>query len=142
MQSNSVFHIKHERSLHFLNGTPESVQEHWHKSSGLLRSPQKDKRGPCTPNHLEMRPDSPALAPEPSHFPPSNMTSGLTSFRKLQRFHENTIPSVEEHQFQHSNSRKAPCTPSHLEMRADTLALTQEECELSASTSRGGFSQL
>ena len=27
-------------------------------------------------------------------------------------------------------------------MRADSLALTQEECELSTSTSRGGLSQL
>ena len=38
---------------------------------------------------------------------PSN-TSDLTSFRQLQRFPENTVPSLEEHWLQHSNSRRAP----------------------------------
>ena len=73
---------------------------------------------------------------------PSNTTNCLTSFRQLQRFPENTIPSLEEHKFQQSNSRKAPCTQKHLEMRADSLASIQEECQLSTSTSRGVFSQL
>ena len=72
---------------------------------------------------------------------PSN-TSGLTSFRQLQRFPENTVPSLEEHRRQQSNSRRAPCTPNHLEMRGDSLDSTQEECQLSTSTSRRGFSQL
>ena len=36
--------------------------------------------------------------------------------------------SPEEHHVQHTNSRKAPGTPNHLEMRVDSLFLTQEEC--------------
>ena len=37
---------------------------------------------------------------------------------------------------------RAPCTTNELDMRADSLVSTQEECQLSTSTSRGGFSQL
>ena len=37
---------------------------------------------------------------------------------------------------------RAPCTPNQLNMRPDSLALTQEECQLSTSTSRRGFSQV
>ena len=70
------------------------------------------------------------------------MTSGLTSFRQLQKFPKDTVPSLEEHEIQPSNSRKAPCTTKPLGMRADYLPLTLEECQLSTSTSRGGFSQL
>ena len=47
---------------------------------------------------------------------PSNMTSGLTSFRQLQRFSGNTVPSLEEHHVQHSKSWIALCTPNRLEM--------------------------
>ena len=69
VQSNSVFHIKHKRSLDFLYGTPESPQEHSHKSSGTLSSLQQHERAPRTPNQLEMRPDFPAFAPEPFCIP-------------------------------------------------------------------------
>ena len=68
----------------------------------------------------------------------SYTTSGLTSFRQLQRFPETAVSSLEEQQFQHSNYRKAPCSPYHLEMRADSLASTEEVSQLSTSTSRGG----
>ena len=51
------------------------------------------------------------------------------------------MPSLEEHEVQHSSSRKAPCTTNHLEMRVDSLVLTKEVFQLSTSTSRGGFSQ-
>ena len=73
---------------------------------------------------------------------PIKHDNGLSSFSQLQRFPENTIPSIEEHQVLHSNSIKAPCTPNHLVMRPDLLALTQEDYQFSTSTSRGGFSQL
>ena len=45
------------------------------------------------------------------------ITSGLTPFRKLRRFPETTISSIEDHQFHYSNLRKVPCTPYHLGMR-------------------------
>ena len=67
--------------------------------------------------------------------------SGLSSFRKLQRFPETPVSSLEEHQYQLSNSRKAPCTPYRLEMRADSLSSTEEVSQLSTSTSRGVFPQ-
>ena len=69
------------------------------------------------------------------------MTSGLTYFRQLQGFPETPVPSVEEQQIQDSNLRKAPYTPYRLEMRADSLASTEEVRQLSTSTSRGGFPQ-
>ena len=142
MQSNSVFSIKHKRSLEFLHGTPESPQEHCHKSRGTLMSLQKQERAPSTPNQLEVRADFPCIGSKGITRSPSNTTSGFTSFRKLQSFPANTVPSLKEYQNQHSNSRKAPFTPNHFEMTADSLALTQEECHLSTSTSREGFSQL
>ena len=36
---NSVFPIKHVRSLNVLDGTPESPQDHSHKTRGALLSP-------------------------------------------------------------------------------------------------------
>ena len=65
------------------------------------------------------------------------MTSGFTSFRQLQRFPETPVSRLEEQQFQHSNSRKAPCPANHLKMRADSLASTEEVWQLSTSTSSG-----
>ena len=47
----------------------------------------------------------------------SYKTSGLTPFRKLQRFPETPVSSKEDHQFQYSKLRKVPCTPYHFRMR-------------------------
>ena len=71
----------------------------------------------------------------------SYRTSGLTSFRKLQRLPETPVSSLYEYKFQPSNSRKAPCTPYRPKMRADSLSLTEGVCQLSKSTSRGVFRQ-
>ena len=69
----------------------------------------------------------------------SYRTSGLTSFRTPQKVPETPVSRLEEHQFQYSTSRKAPCTPYHLEMRADSLSSNEEVSHLSTSTSRGVF---
>ena len=61
--------IKHVRSLDLLDGTPESPQDHSHKSIRTLMSPQEWEIGLCTPYQVEMKPDSPALAPEPPRVP-------------------------------------------------------------------------
>ena len=53
-----MFHIKHERILDFLEGNPESPQEHCHKSKGTLISPQLHESALVTPTQLEMRADS------------------------------------------------------------------------------------
>ena len=52
-----------------LVGTPESAQELHHKSGRTLMSPQEREIAWCSPNELEMMPDSPALAPEKSPIP-------------------------------------------------------------------------
>ena len=64
VQRNSVFPIKHVRSLDLLDGTLESPPEHPHKSRRTLMSPQECEIARCSPNQLEITPDSPALAPE------------------------------------------------------------------------------
>ena len=103
-------------------------------------SPQECEIPRYTHNQLEMKPDSPALAPEPSCVP-HHTQQGFDFFRQLQRFPETPDSSLEEHQFQHSNSMIAPCTPNHLKMRADSVVSTEEVCKLSTNTSRGGFPQ-
>ena len=80
----------------------------------------------------------------------SYMTCCLTSFRQLQRFPDTPVSSLEEHQFQHSNWSKAPCTPNCLEIRSDPwLRLKryanfpqapQEEASLSNRYVRGTLS--
>ena len=59
----SRFPIKHVRSLDFLDGTPESPEDHGHKTRATLLSPQGCKIAQCTPRQLEMKPISPSLAP-------------------------------------------------------------------------------
>ena len=66
---------------------------------------------------------------------PSNMPSGLTSFRQQQKFPKNPVKCPEKHEIQHSNSRKAPCTPKSLGKIADYQTSTKQECYLSTSTS-------
>ena len=58
-------------------------------------------------------------------------TSGLTFFRKLQRFCGTPVSSLYEYKFQYSSSRQAPCIPYRLKMRADSLSLTEEVSQLS-----------
>ena len=73
---------------------------------------------------------------------PGNMTSGLRSFRQLQKFRKNPVKCPEELEIQHSNSRKALCTTKSLRKIDYYLTLTQQECQLSTSTSIGRLSHL
>ena len=63
VQNNSRFPIKHVRSLDFLDWTPESPQEACNKTRRTLMSPQECKISRCTPNQIDIRPVSLALAP-------------------------------------------------------------------------------
>ena len=140
MQSNPVFPIKHVRSLDFL-------MELQRDSRTLSQDEKNIDVTSGTQNSLEYHKST----RDEAHFPcigsiaiprsTSYTTSGLTFFRKLQRFPETLVSSLEEHQFQYYNLRKAPCTPYRLEMRADSLSLTEEVRQLSTSTSRGVFPQ-
>ena len=64
VQGNSLFPIKQGRSLDLLDGTTESPPEIPHKSRRTLMSPQKCEIARCSQNQFEIKPDSPALAPE------------------------------------------------------------------------------
>ena len=99
------------------------------KSSVYPKSNQDETRIPCICSRAIPR-------------SPSNTTSGFTSVRQLPKYPENNIPSLEEHQVQNCNSRKAPRTPNHLAIRPDSLASIQVQSQLSTRTSRGGFSKL
>ena len=68
-------------------------------------------------------------------------TTGLTSLRKLQRFSETPPSSLYESSFQHSSTKKVPCTTYHLKMRADSLSFTEEVSQFSTSSSSGVFLQ-
>ena len=93
------------------------------------------------PPHCELRPDSAALHADQLHVP--------HQMRKEPFFLDGTPESPQEHCHKSrgmlrslQQRERAPCTPDQLEMRADSLASTQEEYQLSTSTSRGGFSQV
>ena len=51
------------------DGTPESTQEHPHKSRMPLMSPKERENVRCIPNQLEMMADSPVLDLEQSPVP-------------------------------------------------------------------------
>ena len=73
-----------------LDGTPESPQEHPHKSRRTLMAPQACEIARCSPNQLEKMPDSPALATEQFPIPQQHshkMTRTLmsTKERKIAR---------------------------------------------------------
>ena len=78
VKSNSVFHMKHERSLDFLVGTLESTQAYCQKSRGALRSPQQQERVPCTAIQFEMRADSLASTQEEYQTSTSNSRGGFS----------------------------------------------------------------
>ena len=56
--------IKHVRRIDLLDGTPESPPEHPNTSRRTLMSLQECEIAHCSPNQLEITPDSHALATE------------------------------------------------------------------------------
>ena len=140
VQNISLFPIKQERSPDLLDGITESPTENPPKSKKTLMSPQECDIVRGSPNQPEIKPDYPALAQSNSLFPITH-DKWLDSFRQLLRFPETHVSSLQEHQFQHRNSRKAPCTPYHLEKRADSQDSVEQVGQFSTSTSRGAFPQ-
>ena len=65
----------------------------------------------------------------------------MSYFRQLQRFPDITSSNLEEHQFQHRNTRKAAWKPYHLEKRADSQDSIEEVGQHSTSTTRVPFPQ-
>ena len=123
-----------------LDGNTESAQEQPHKSRMTLMSPKEFEIVQCNPNQFEMTPNSPVLDEVQSHFPHYN-TGGLSYFRQLQRLPDIHVSNLEEHQFTHRHSRKAPWTPYHLEKRSGSQDSIEDVGQLSTSTSRVAFPQ-
>ena len=69
VQGNALFGIKQVRSVDLLDGTTESLPEVPHKYRRTLISPQESQIARCSPNHLEMTTNSPALASEQCPIP-------------------------------------------------------------------------
>ena len=63
------FHVPHHERNEpdLLDGTPESPQEHCHKTRRTLMSWKEWEIARCTTNQHEMKPKSLALTPEPCH---------------------------------------------------------------------------
>ena len=117
----------------------QSPPEVPHMSRRTLMSPQKCEIARCSPNQLEMKTNSPAFGFRAMPHTPSYRTFGLASSGQLQSFPETPISRLWEHQFEHRNSRKAPCTPYCLEKRADSQDSIKDVGHLPTSTSRGAF---
>ena len=142
MQRNSVFTNKPVRILYLLYGPPESPQKHCLKSRRTMMSPLAgSQNSSVNPKSTRDEARFHCIGSRAIQHSTSYMTSGLTSFRQLQRFPETPVSSLEEQLLQHSNKRKSQCTPYCLEERADSLASTEKVCQLSTSTSKGGFPQ-
>ena len=69
VQSNALFPIKQVRSLDLIEETTESPPEIPHKSRRTMMSPQECEIALCSPNHLEMTTNSPALSSEQCPIP-------------------------------------------------------------------------
>ena len=76
VQSNSLFPIKQVRSLDLLDGSTEIPPEIPHKSRRTLMSPQECDISRVSPNQLNTKPNSPALAPE--QYPVPHHTRQMT----------------------------------------------------------------
>ena len=88
------------KDLKFLEGTPENPQEHCPKMRRTLMSPQECKIGLVYPISNQDKANFPFIGFIAIPRSASNISSGLTSFRKIQRFPETPMSSLEEHQFQ------------------------------------------
>ena len=97
VQSNALFPIEQVRSLDVVDGTTENPQGIPHKSRRTLISPQECEKALCSPNHLEMMTNSPALAseqcPVPHHtgqFPWLPFGNSRDSLRHASEVNRNT----------------------------------------------------
>ena len=79
------------------------------------------------PPQCEMSLNSPAVIREQSRVPPPNLKGCLTSFWQLERFPEIPVATREEAQVSSHKSRRTPCSPPHLDMKADSPVSTREE---------------
>ena len=128
---------KQVRSLDLLDGTTKSPPEFPHKSRRTLMSPQECEIDQCSPNQLEMMTNSPALASEQCPIPHHTeqldwlpLGNSRDSLRHQSQVYRNT-------NFSTGTRGKTPCTPYHLEKRADTQNSIKEVGHLPTGTSRG-----
>ena len=121
-----------------LDGTPESP-----------RPLSQDEKNTAVTSEMQNSSVYPKSIHVEPHFPlngsidilryTSYRPSGLTYFRKLQRFPETQVSSLYEYKFQYSNSSKVPCTPYHPKMRALSVSLIEDVSQTSTSISKEFF---
>lgn len=78
-------------------------------------------------SQCEMRSDFPVVTKEPSSAPLQNLKGDLTSLKQHEGFPQDLVATREEPRVSCHNTRRAPCSLPHLEMKADSSASTQEE---------------
>ena len=101
---------QHERLPEFSMVPGEDSQASHHNS-------KKPRRFPC---QREMRPFSPTVAREQFRVPSPDSRGGVTSFMQLWRPRD-PVTTRDEILVSRRKSRRAPCAPSHLEMRSQSL---------------------
>ena len=124
VQSNSMVAIIHERSLDFLDATPDRPKKSFTCLEGRWGH-QAIKKFSVYPNSTRDEAAFSCIGSRDIVHSPANMTSGLNSFRQLEKFPKNPVKCPEKPQIQHSNSKKAPCTPKPLGKIEDYLTSTK-----------------
>ena len=105
----------HAEQFQFPNQTGKETWFAWCNSNEFPRTPSQVLNDTnvtkgmwnCLEYPKSTRDDArlPCIGSRAVHSSPSYKTGGLSYFRQLQRFPETTFSNLEEHQFQHRNSR-------------------------------------
>ena len=120
-------HALHAEQLRFQNQTHKESQIAWFNNRESPTTLSQNEKNTGVTSGTQNRSVCPKSNLDEANFPcivsitiprsASYRTSGLTPFRKLERFPEKTVSSIEDHQFHQSSLRNVPCTPYHLGMR-------------------------
>ena len=116
----------HAEQLRFPNQTHKERRFAWLNSRESPTTLSQDKKNSDVTSGMENRSVCHKSNWDDANYPcigsitiprsSSYRRSGLTPFRKLERFPDKTVSSIEDHQFHQSSLRKVSCTPYRLEM--------------------------
>ena len=113
----------HAEQFRFPNQTRKEPWFAWLNSREIKRTLSQDAKNTDVTTRIKNSSVHPKSNWDEANFPcigsitilrsTSYRTSGLTPFRKFQRFPETPVSSIEDHQFLQSNLSKVLCTPYH-----------------------------